>query len=262
LREWSSFGIGKQTRRRSAEGLDMIVTTSWDDGDVLDGHVADLLDRHGVSGTFYLTRSYRPNRIPDGRIRELAMRHEIGAHTLTHPDLTRLSRAGKKNEIEGGKKWLEDVIGRPVAMFCYPFGRFDAEAKELVAQAGFKGARTTQQFVIAPPTDRFAIATTLHVYPVLLRRDNARDFGAYLVKSYAGPSPWHACFGIAVSMLRGWSHCAELLFQRSTLNTGAVFHLWGHSWEIQASGMWGQLDGFLKLISGYNYRPGTNGNSR
>ena len=42
------------------------------------------------------------------------MRHEIGAHTLTHPDLTRLSRAAKKDEIEGGKKWLEDVIGDPV----------------------------------------------------------------------------------------------------------------------------------------------------
>jgi hypothetical protein len=137
-------------------------------------------------------------------------------------------------------------------MFCYPFGRFDAEAKELVAQAGFKGARTTQQFVIAPPTDRFAIATTLHVYRVLLRRDNARDFGAYLFKSYAGPSPWHACFDITVSMLRGWSHCAELLFQRSAPDAGAVFHLWGHSWEIQSSGMWGQLDGFLKLIGGFN----------
>ena len=240
----------------------MIVTTSWDDGDVLDGHVADLLDRHGVSGTFYLTRSYRPDRIPDGRIRELAMRHEIGAHTLTHPDLTRLSRAAKKNEIEGGKKWLEDVIGRPVAMFCYPFGRFDAEAKELVAQAGFKGARTTRQFVIAPPTDRFAIATTLHVYPVPVHRDNARDFGAYLVKSYAGPSPWHACFDITISMLRGWSHCAELLFRRSALDAGAVFHLWGHSWEIQSSGMWGQLDGFLKLIGGFNCHSETNGNSR
>jgi peptidoglycan-N-acetylglucosamine deacetylase len=260
LHERGSRGIGKEAYRRTAEGFVMIVTTSWDDGDVLDGHVADLLDRHGISGTFYLTRSFRPNRIPDERIRELATRHEIGAHTLTHPDLTRLSRAAKKDEIEGGKKWLEDVIGKPVAMFCYPFGRFDAEAKGLVAEAGFKGARTTRQFVVAPPVDRFAIATTLHVYPVLLRRDNARDFGAYLFKSSAGP--WHACFDIGVSMLRGWSHCAELLFQQSALEAGAVFHLWGHSWEIQASEMWQQLDDFLKFVSGFNCPSETNGNSR
>jgi peptidoglycan/xylan/chitin deacetylase (PgdA/CDA1 family) len=240
----------------------VIVTTSWDDGDILDEYIADLLDRYGISGTFYLARTFRRNRLSDDRIRHLALRHEIGAHTLTHPDLTQLSRAPKKNEIEGSKKWLEDVTGEPVAMFCYPFGRFDAEAKEIVARAGYEGARTTRQFALASSADRYAIATTLHVHPMPLRRSNARDFGAYLFKSSVQRGPWHAGIGITVSMLRGWSHCAELLFRLSMLEPDAVFHLWGHSWEIEASNMWGQLEAFLRFLGGFNCQSQTNAKCR
>jgi peptidoglycan-N-acetylglucosamine deacetylase len=237
----------------------MIITTSWDDGDILDERVADLLDRHGIRGTFYLARRCRPNRLPEKRIRALATRHEIGGHTLSHPDLTLLSRMAKENEIESGKKWLEDVTGETVAMFCYPFGRFDTETKASVAKAGFKGARTTRQFVLAPQTDRFAVATTLHAHPMVLRRDNVRDFAAYVFNSSVGRNRWRGSLGIAASILRGWPGFAETLFRMSARDPDAVFHLWGHSWEIEASNMWEQLNTFLKFISSFNYRFETNG---
>jgi peptidoglycan-N-acetylglucosamine deacetylase len=240
----------------------MIITTSWDDGDILDERVADLLDRHGIRGTFYLARSLRSHRLPEKRIRALSARHEIGAHTLTHPDLTLLSRAIKQNEIEGSKKWLEDVTGQPVAMFCYPFGRFDADTKTLVAEAGFKGARTARQFVVAPPTDRFELATTLHVHPALMRRNTARDLGAYLLKSPDGHTRWRPSFGVAVALLRGWPHFAEILFRLSMLEVQGVFHLWGHSGEIEATNMWGHLDSFLGFISRFDCVSETNGGLR
>jgi len=230
----------------------MIVTTSWDDGDVLDERLADLLDRHNIRGTFYMTRSYRPDRVPDDRIRALANRHEIGAHTLTHPDLRLVSHAAKANEVEGSKLWLEDVIGKPVSMFCYPFGRFDAETKSLVLKAGFQGARTTRQFSVMPTADRFAIATTLHVHPLLLRRDNMRDFSAYLARSTQDLSCWHNGIAIGTSMLRGWLSFAEALFRISTAQPETIFHLWGHSLEIEASGMWKQLDTFLEVLRSLN----------
>jgi len=236
----------------------MIVTTSWDDGDILDERVADLLDRHGIRGTFYLARSCRSNRLSEGSIRALAKRHEIGAHTLSHPDLTLLSRAAKANEIEGGKKWLEDVIGETVAMFCYPFGRFDAETKALVAEAGFKGARTARQFVVAPPIDRFELSTTLQVHPSLLRRDTARDLGAYVFKSPDDHARWRPSLGAAVAILRGWPHLAEMLFQLSVRDRKHIFHLWGHSWEIEAMHMWEPLDSFLGFISSFDCRFETN----
>ena len=35
----------------------MLFTTSWDDGHPSDLHVADLLERYGMKGTFYLCKA-------------------------------------------------------------------------------------------------------------------------------------------------------------------------------------------------------------
>jgi Predicted xylanase/chitin deacetylase len=88
----------------------LYVTTSWDDGDTLDLKLAELLDRSGAKGTFYISKNYRNNRLTESQIKDLGERHEIGAHTLTHPDLRALSREEKLNEIKAGKNWLEQVI--------------------------------------------------------------------------------------------------------------------------------------------------------
>ena len=79
----------------------------------------------------------------DGHLREwLAAGHEIGAHTLTHPHLTRLPRARARAEIFGSKAVLEDRFGVPVRHFCYPYGDQDEAVRDLVAEAGFVDAPT------------------------------------------------------------------------------------------------------------------------
>ena len=64
----------------------------------------------------------------------------IGAHTVNHPDLTILSAERKRREIVDSKKQLEDLLGREIKYFSYPFGRFDRESIEIVREAGFKAA--------------------------------------------------------------------------------------------------------------------------
>jgi peptidoglycan/xylan/chitin deacetylase (PgdA/CDA1 family) len=68
---------------------------------------------------------------------------EVGAHTLTHPILSRLPEAMQRNEIERSKKQLEEVVGQPVASFAYPYGtRSDYTAQTVVAvrASGFNRA--------------------------------------------------------------------------------------------------------------------------
>ncbi|UUZ56827.1 polysaccharide deacetylase family protein [Massilia sp. H-1] len=48
---------------------------------------------------------------------------EIGAHTISHPILTSLDDASSRLEIEGGKRELEAIIGKPVRLFAYPNGK-------------------------------------------------------------------------------------------------------------------------------------------
>ena len=67
------------------------------------------------------------------QIREwLAAGHAIGSHTLTHARLTTISRAVAREEIFSSKKKLEDLFGRPVEHFCYPYGDYNEAVRDLV----------------------------------------------------------------------------------------------------------------------------------
>ena len=69
---------------------------------------------------------------------------EIGAHTLTHPTLPAHDVATKRAEIAGSKRACEDIAGRAVRNFSYPYGDRDTETAGLVREAGFESALTTE----------------------------------------------------------------------------------------------------------------------
>lgn len=68
---------------------------------------------------------------------------EMGAHTRTHPDLTRLSRPEAYEEIVTGKTMLEDALGSRITTFAYPFGYHDAASRDIVREH-FSGAVSTR----------------------------------------------------------------------------------------------------------------------
>jgi CelD/BcsL family acetyltransferase involved in cellulose biosynthesis/peptidoglycan/xylan/chitin deacetylase (PgdA/CDA1 family) len=87
-------------------------------------------------------------------------KHQItfGAHTVTHPVLSKISQPQLKREIAGSKKTIENRLQQPVLHFAYPFGQvqdFNAEAKLAVQDAGFKTAVTTIWGLNDPDDDPF-----------------------------------------------------------------------------------------------------------
>jgi len=83
---------------------------------------------------------------------------EIGAHALTHPDLTRLADEDLRREVGEGKRILEGLTGRPVTAFAYPLGRYDARTVEAVRRAGYERAVVVEP--LHPETDaRFPALT-------------------------------------------------------------------------------------------------------
>ena len=69
-----------------------------------------------------------------GEIREMQRCGiEFGAHTLTHPDLTRLSLKRLESEICDSKTIIEDALSAPAASFAYPYGRYDKRCHEIVS---------------------------------------------------------------------------------------------------------------------------------
>ncbi len=96
----------------------------------------------------------RPAALPD----DLMMRSEqvrgllregmqIGAHTLTHPILSKAEDADARREIVQSKQSLEDLLGRPVTLFAYPNGKpqvdYLAKHAAMVREAGFTAAVST-----------------------------------------------------------------------------------------------------------------------
>ncbi len=94
----------------------------------------------------------------EAEIREwLSAGHEIGAHTITHPRLTRIPIRQAAEEISGSKKKLEDLFGIPIRHFCYPYGCWNPAIRDLVEEAGFETAVTLDFGVNDTAHDRFAL---------------------------------------------------------------------------------------------------------
>ncbi len=68
---------------------------------------------------------------------------EIGSHTISHPDLSKLSNEKAEREIFESKKILEVLLNKKIVSFCYPSGKYDETTKELVKDAGYSYAVTT-----------------------------------------------------------------------------------------------------------------------
>ncbi len=83
---------------------------------------------------------------------------EFGAHTATHPILTSIPEDQLVAEVALCKQALEQELGHPIYSFAYPYGKYNTQIKEAVAQAGFKAAVTTSAGKnILQPGDRYAL---------------------------------------------------------------------------------------------------------
>jgi peptidoglycan/xylan/chitin deacetylase (PgdA/CDA1 family) len=83
--------------------------------------------------------------------------HDIGSHTLSHPFLTRLSQDAAREEISASRRKLEDLFGRRVEHFCYPYGDCNPVVRELVQEAGYNTACTTEPGLNSPNGSCFAL---------------------------------------------------------------------------------------------------------
>lgn len=90
------------------------------------------------------------NRLADGGL------VEIGAHTRTHPVLAAQPAAEQAAEVRQSKARLEELLGRPVVSFAYPFGSvadYSADTVAAVREAGLTAACSTYAALVERDTD-------------------------------------------------------------------------------------------------------------
>lgn len=81
----------------------------------------------------------------------------IGSHTCTHARLPELPADAARSEIADSKRELEDMLGRAVEHFAYPYGLFDASVRDAVIRAGYRSACSTRSGFNRAGEDAFLI---------------------------------------------------------------------------------------------------------
>ena len=107
---------------------------------------APILAKHSFPATFYiLTGSVGDAGYMDWRqIIELDQRGmDIGSHTISHKDLTRISPEERRRQLFYSAIRLYQKLGHPVYWFCYPSGKYNEAVETRVNEAGYLLATTT-----------------------------------------------------------------------------------------------------------------------
>ena len=117
--------------------------------------VDDIVAAAGVRGTPSLMM--RADQVR--RLRAMGM--EIGAHTITHPILTRLDPDAAERELAGSKAYLQEILRERVDLFAYPNGvpgqDYAAEHVEMARECGFKAAVSTAWGAASARSHRFQL---------------------------------------------------------------------------------------------------------
>jgi peptidoglycan/xylan/chitin deacetylase (PgdA/CDA1 family) len=177
LRDWGFQGIRLSELLDGWEGVSQLpsrpVVLTFDDGfrNLMD-HAAPVLvdldfratvfvvaghcggtndwstDPHGIPRLPLLSWSDLGNLIGAG--------FEVGAHSMTHPSLPRLTLKDADREIAGSKEVLEQRVGQPVNVFAYPYGLASSENRAM-AKAHYRAACGVGLGRTRPSDDRYCL---------------------------------------------------------------------------------------------------------
>ncbi|WHZ19661.1 MAG: Polysaccharide deacetylase [Rhodanobacteraceae bacterium] len=197
---WRGVSMSEAMPYLRGERRGRIAAITFDDG-YLDNleNAMPILQRHGFSATCYIVNGciakhnlwdaaklgvHKPmmnvEQLHAWRVGGM----EIGAHTRTHPHLTQCSDAQLQDEIAGGRRELEDLLGIAVPQFCYPFGDADARVARVARDAGFVASPTVRRGRAGRGMDLFMLPR--------VAIDNADGLMHFAIRTFTPFEDWRA----------------------------------------------------------------------
>jgi len=120
------------------------IMLTFDDTDVEQFTLAaPELKKYGFKGVFFImTVSIgRPRYMSSDQIKALSdAGHVIASHTWDHQNFKKYKGDDWVKQIEKPTKRLEEITGKPITYFAYPFGLWNAEGIPELKKRGFKAA--------------------------------------------------------------------------------------------------------------------------
>jgi hypothetical protein len=124
-------------------------------------------------------------------------------------------------------------------MFCPPKGKYTRRQLELIRRAHYACVRTVELLSAAfphPVAGLLLMPTTVQAFP-----HGLTAYAKNTIKRGAFKNLWRY---LAHGPSSDWTKVARSLLDE-VLQRGGVFHLWGHSWELERTGQWQRLEEFL-----------------
>lgn len=207
------------------------LTLSYDDANVFDKQLMEIIDRYGIKCTFNVCSGWlnrKPGTVHRKMYRDEAVElyantyHEIACHGAEHLMLAGVSPEMATSDIVCDRLELEKIFGRIIKGMAYANGSFDDKVVEILRNSGIEYARTTistESFGI--PDDWLRLNPTCkHTNPKLME----------LAEKFMIPYDPNKYM---------WARCPEL------------FYLWGHSYEFNDNQNWEILENFCKVVGNH-----------
>lgn len=104
------------------------------------------LRERGMRAVFYIVLGFvdTPDHVTWENVKELAAAGmEIGAHTMTHPELPKLTAEAQHQEIVGSIETIQSKLNRQVVSFAYPYGLYNQTSLDILRGTNIFWAVTT-----------------------------------------------------------------------------------------------------------------------
>jgi polysaccharide deacetylase family sporulation protein PdaB len=98
--------------------------------------ILDILDQYDVKTTFFMVKFWA-EKYPEDVLEIYKRGHEIGNHSSTHPNMTKLSSEDMTKELKGAEDAIEKITGQKPIVFRPPFGAYNDSLIEACKANGY-----------------------------------------------------------------------------------------------------------------------------
>lgn len=209
-------------------GKSKAFTLSYDDGVFQDRRLAELFRQYGLKCSFNLgsallgheeiarapgRKELDVSKVSVEEVKDVYRTHEICGHGLYHSSLDSIGTPLAMYEIIEDKRRLEELSGKPLKMFAYPFGRYNDEVVQMLRLAGYQGARTVNS------THKFDIPENFLIWDPTCHHDDEK------------------LMELAQQFLEGFPFGPML------------FYVWGHAYEFDGNDNWERIEELCKFMA-------------
>jgi len=152
-------------------------------GDQYTPQILDILDQYNVNTTFFLVGFWIDKY---GEVLEEIHRrgHEIGNHSTTHPQMSKLTAQEIKKELETTGEKIKAVTGKDPILFRPPFGDYNNKVIDIAQQLGYYSIQWDvdsldwKEFGVEPVVDR--VLKRVNNGSIVLFHNNAKYVSDFL----------------------------------------------------------------------------------